>query len=322
MLYPLTFRPIYKERIWGGRNLERLFGKKLPQGGTIGESWEISDRPGDVSAIENGPLLGKDLHWLMEHARLDLLGDAAAPADRFPLLAKILDAQEKLSLQVHPPEALAKALGGEAKTEIWYVVDAKPGAELLAGLKRGTTREEFERRIGDGSVDTCFHRVAVQRDDAMFLPSGRVHAIGAGNVIFEMQQNSDTTYRVYDWNRVDEKGRPRELHIRQSLASIDFEDFEPNVIRAPESSDPDRSRILVDNAVFRVAVRSFEPGVRTLMTNRRPIVAGVISGRLALESHGIRIELGPGGFCLLPASLGQFRLDCSTQVQLLWTVPG
>src|SRR6185436_11351288 len=125
MLYPLTFYPIYKERIWGGRNIERLFGKSLPQGTSIGESWEISDRPDDVSVIANGSLAGKDLRWLMEHVRADLLGEAPALEDCFPLLVKILDAQEKLSLQVHPPASMAKELGGAAKTELWYIVDAK-----------------------------------------------------------------------------------------------------------------------------------------------------------------------------------------------------
>src|SRR5437588_8740657 len=141
MLYPLTFHPIFKERIWGGRNIERLFGKQLPQRAPIGESWEISDRPDDASVISNGPLTGKDLRWLMEHARHDLLGTAAALDGRFPLLVKILDAEEKLSLQVHPPAAIAKELLGEAKTELWYVVDAKPGAQLFVGLKRGVTRD-------------------------------------------------------------------------------------------------------------------------------------------------------------------------------------
>ena len=146
MLYPLTFRPIFKERVWGGRELERLYHKPLPPGVPIGESWEISDRPGDVSVIANGPLAGKDLRWLMENHAADLLGDAKPQGGRFPLLIKILDAQDKLSLQVHPPAATAAALGGEPKTEMWYVAEAAPGAELYVGLKRGVTRAEFEQQ--------------------------------------------------------------------------------------------------------------------------------------------------------------------------------
>ena len=229
-LYPLTFKPIFKERIWGARNLERLYGKQLPATVPIGESWEISDRPGDVSVISNGPLAGKDLHWLVENLRTDLLGDAKLEAGRFPLLIKLLDAQEKLSLQVHPPASKATELRGDPKTEMWFIADALPGSELYVGLKRGVTRADFERRVGDGSVAECFHRVPVGVGDSMFLPSGRVHAIGAGLVIFEIQQNSDTTYRVFDWNRVGLDGKPRELHVPQSLASIDFNDFEPALV--------------------------------------------------------------------------------------------
>src|SRR5664280_1964357 len=229
-LYPLTFKPIFKERVWGGRSLEKLYQKAWPPGARIGESWEISDRPGDVSMIANGPLAGKDLRWLMEHHERDLLGGAASQNGRFPLLIKILDAQDKLSLQVHPPPQKAAEWGGEPKTEMWYIVRAAPAAELYVGLKRGVTRQEFEKRIRTGDVAGCFHRVPVKAGDAMFLPSGRVHAIGGGLVIFEIQQNSDTTYRVFDWNRVGLDGKPRELHIAQSLASIDFTDFEPSLV--------------------------------------------------------------------------------------------
>jgi len=322
MLYPLTFRPIFKERIWGGRNIERLFGKELPKGVPIGESWEISDRPGDVSVISNGPLTGRDLRWLMEHSRAELLGSASDFGGRFPLLVKILDAKDRLSLQVHPPFGVAKALHGEPKTEMWYVADAAPGAELFVGLKRGVTRAEFERRIQNGSVESCFHRVAVRRGDVMFLPSGRAHAIGAGLVIFEIQQNSDTTYRVYDWNRVDATGRPRQLHIRESLASINFGDYEPDLIHPAEPSKANGSRTLVDDALFRVEERAFAPGSRIQRAGGRPIVIGVVSGRLALEGAGVQIELVAGGFCLVPASITEFKLDCRTAVQLLWAVPG
>src|SRR5688572_2008553 len=152
MIYPLTFRPAFKERVWGGRNLERLYGKALPPCVPIGESWEISDRPGDVSVIANGQFSGKNLHWLVEHHRDELLGPTKTQANRFPLLVKILDAREKLSLQVHPPAHKAAELGGEPKTEMWYIADAAPGAELYVGLKRGMNRSVFEQKIRSGSV--------------------------------------------------------------------------------------------------------------------------------------------------------------------------
>src|SRR5690349_15282297 len=147
ILHPLLFHPIFKERVWGGQKLAELYAKKLPPGVPIGESWEISDRPGDVSRIANGPLAGKDLHWLVENHASELLGPIPLQNGRFPLLIKILDAREKLSLQVHPPPEQAARLGGEPKTEMWYIADADPGAELYVGLKRGVTRAEFEKKI-------------------------------------------------------------------------------------------------------------------------------------------------------------------------------
>ncbi|HRT10825.1 MAG TPA: class I mannose-6-phosphate isomerase, partial [Candidatus Paceibacterota bacterium] len=184
MLYPFVFHPLFKERVWGGRRLEELYHKPLPAGVRVGESWEVSDRPGDVSVIANGPLAGKDLRWLLQNHGPEVLGATTPAPPRFPLLVKLLDARETLSLQVHPPAGKAARLGGEPKTEMWWIAEAAPGAELYVGLRQGVTREEFERRIRDGTVAECFHRVAVQAGDTMFLPSGRVHAIGAGLVIF------------------------------------------------------------------------------------------------------------------------------------------
>ena len=167
----------------------------------------------------------------MTHHAAEILGGAKPAADgRFPLLCKILDARDKLSLQVHPPARKTAELKGEPKTEMWFIADAAPDASLYVGLKRGVTRAEFEKKISDGSVADCFHRIPVRAGDTMFLPSGRVHAIGDGLVIFEIQQNSDTTYRVFDWNRVGLDGKPRDLHVAQSLASIDFNDFEPKLV--------------------------------------------------------------------------------------------
>src|SRR5436190_7474100 len=151
MLYPLTFQPIFKERVWGGRNLERLYNKALPPKLLIGESWEITDRPEGVSAVANGPLAGRTLRWLMENHRRDILGSHADATGPFPLLVKILDAEQTLSVQVHPPAAVAGKLGGEPKTEMWFITDATPQAALYAGLKSGVTRAGFEEKIKDGT---------------------------------------------------------------------------------------------------------------------------------------------------------------------------
>lgn len=313
-LYPLTFKPIFKERVWGARNLERLYGKQLPATVPIGESWEISDRSGDVSVIANGQLAGKDLHWLVANHRADLLGDAKLEAGRFPLLIKLLDAQEKLSLQVHPPAAKATELRGDPKTEMWFIADAILNAELYVGLKRGVTRADFERRIGDGTVAECFHRVPVQAGDAMFLPSGRVHAIGAGLVIFEIQQNSDTTYRVFDWNRVGLDGKPRELHVPQSLASIDFNDFEPTLVNGAEVVGANfRSRLLVKHPLFIVEQFRVTEAGSIKLPSRRMHIIGVVSGEVRAGDAVCRA----GEFCLLPASLPVAEVAAAAGTQFL-----
>jgi mannose-6-phosphate isomerase len=318
MLYPLIFKPIFKERVWGGRNLERLYGKSLPPSVPIGESWEISDRPGDVSVIANGPLAGKDLRWLMENHAAELLGTARSPNGRFPLLIKILDAQEKLSLQVHPPASKAAELGSEPKTEMWYVADAAPDAELFVGLKRGVTRAELERRIRHGPVADCFHRIPVRAGDAMFLPSGRVHAIGAGLVLFEIQQNSDTTYRVFDWNRLGLDGKPRELHVAESLASIDFNDFEPSLIKSEPTGGAHLSvQPLASCEPFKVDLVSAQTGQTLSLREPCVTIIGVVEGRLAVIGGQVVVNLQAGQFCLLPAVLPMAECRADTPCRYL-----
>ncbi len=321
MLYPLIFQPIFKDRIWGGRELERLYHKKIPTGKPIGEAWEISDRPGDASVIANGPLAGKDLRWLMENHATEVLGDAKpATAGRFPLLCKILDAREKLSLQVHPPASNAAAMNGEPKTEMWFIADATPDASLYVGLKRGVTRAEFEKKIADGSVADCFHRIPVRGGDAMFLPSGRVHAIGDGLVIFEIQQNSDTTYRVFDWNRIGLDGKPRELHIPQSLASIDFNDFEPKLVPAVYRQGPSfKFRQLVEDPLFNVQELSFETAGQLRLAGQFLRIIAVTKGALTIADgdSGIPVELKPGGVGLIPASLKNVDVKATANTSFL-----
>jgi mannose-6-phosphate isomerase len=304
VLYPLIFHPIFKERVWGGREIENLFGKKLPAG-KIGESWEISDRPNDESVIANGKFAGKNLRWLMENFPREILGNSkAATGNRFPILCKILDAREKLSLQVHPPANTATELKGEPKTEMWFIADAAPGAELFVGLKHGVTRAEFEKKIQTGEIAECFHRIPVRPDDMMFLPSGRVHAIGAGLVIFEIQQNSDTTYRVFDWNRVGLDGNPRELHVAQSLASIDFEDFEPKLVSEKFFDDGKiKSRPLVRDKLFNVEHLEIKNGAIYLLKPEKMQIVATISGRIEIKNDSENVNLSAGQFCLIPACL-------------------
>ena len=319
-MYPFIFESIFKERVWGGRELERLYGKQLPAGKPIGEAWEISDRPGDASVIANGPLAGKNLRWLMENHAAEILGGANPAAEgRFPLLCKILDAREKLSLQVHPPAGKAGELKGEPKTEMWYIADAAPGASLYVGLKDGVTRAEFERRIGDGTVAACFQRLPVCVGDAMFLPSGRVHAIGDGLVIFEIQQNSDTTYRVFDWNRVGLDGQPRELHLPQSLASIDFSDFAPKLV-ANEfvAAGQIQARSLVDDPLFSVEAWKMAPGKGCELKPKQLQIVAVTAGAVTLKSGSTILNLRAGQFCLVPAALEHTEVLAGPDAALLY----
>src|SRR5438270_1294676 len=232
---PLTFEPIFMERVWGGRQLETLYRKHLPPGKQIGESWEIVDRAETQSIVRNGPLAGRSLHDLWVNFRLDVFG-RVRDAPRFPLLVKLLDCREKLSLQVHPPAQVADSLGGEPKTEAWFTAHASPEAELYLGLQKPIARESFEAALASSRVTELVQPIPVKTGDAFLIPSGRMHAIGGGNLIVEVQENSDTTYRVFDWNRVDETGRPRQLHIKQAMRCIDFTDCSPAAISVNNES--------------------------------------------------------------------------------------
>ncbi len=296
---PLTFEPIFMERIWGGRRLESGFGKKLPAEKRIGESWEIVDREEAQSVVANGPLKGKTLHELWTHHRQEVFGSSRPggihageeAGSRFPLLIKLLDAQEKLSLQVHPPADIAARLGGEPKTEFWYVAQADPGAELYVGLRDKTTLEDFRRALDAGTAADHLHILRVKAGDGMFLPSGRFHAIGGGNLLVEVQQNSDTTYRVFDWNRLDDSGKPRQLHVEQALASIDFDDVRPNLVQ------PD-GETLVRHELFEVQKWNLTKAREIAPIGQFAIVCCLTGG---INCAGVTVR--PGEFMLMPASL-------------------
>ena len=271
-----------------------------------------------MSVIANGPLAGKTLHWLVEHHREELLGTVPLQANCFPLLVKILDAQEKLSLQVHPPAHKAAELGGEPKTEMWYIADAVPGAELYVGLKRGVTRAAFERKIGNGTVADCFHRIPVRPGDTMFLPSGRLHAIGAGLVIFEIQQNSDTTYRVFDWNRVDLDHKPRALHVTESLESIDFADFEPGLVQSAfYGKGSTQQRQLVRDPLFTVEAVQLRAGATAPLQPRQMQILACLDGTLRVLDWHATVGLSPGQFCLVPSCLDHVKVSADNEATFL-----
>jgi mannose-6-phosphate isomerase len=294
---PLTFEPIFLERIWGGRRLESLFGKKLPRQRRIGESWEIVDRPEAQSVVAAGPARGKTLHELWTRHRDEVFGASLPESERFPLLLKLLDAEDKLSLQVHPPPQIAGQLGGESKTEFWYVARAEPEAELFVGLMKAITRDAFQRALDAGAAADLVHTIHVRAGDAMFLPSGRFHAVGAGNLLVEIQQNSDTTYRVFDWNRIDDTGQPRKLHIAEALQSIDFNDVQPELVRP-------QGELLVRHNSFEIQKWQLE-GPRQISAPGQFAIACCLEGAVGCAG----VEIKPGEFFLVPAALTERTLE-------------
>ena len=229
MLPPLVFSPFARPQVWGGRLLADRLNKSLPAG-VFGESWELSDHPLHVSRVKSGPLAGVSLHELWETRRKELVGDQSVwqqrrvPGDRFPLLIKFLDCHELLSVQVHPSDALAAQWAPQeaGKTEAWVVLDASPKGRIYGGFRAGVTPAELERRLDDGTVAECLHEIIPQVGGVYFLPAGTIHAVGGGVLMAEVQQNSDATFRLFDWNRLGLDGRPRELHREASLACIDW----------------------------------------------------------------------------------------------------
>jgi len=284
------------ERMWGGRRLESEFHKKLPLNVRIGESWEIVDRPEAQSVVAKGPLRGTTLHELWTEYQEEVFGETRA-LPRFPLLIKILDAREKLSLQVHPPENVASTLGGESKTEFWYVAAADPGAELSVGFRAPITGDRFEEKVRDGTVIDHVHNIAVQEGDAAFLPAGRLHAVGAGNLLIEIQQNSDTTYRVFDWNRTDSTtGKQRELHVTEAVQCIDFEDVQPKLIQSD-------GELLISHSLFEIRKWNLDEAREAAPLGQFAIVC-CLTGNLSCA----KAKLAPGEVFLIQAHLEERQL--------------
>jgi mannose-6-phosphate isomerase len=286
---PIRFTPIYQSRVWGGRRMETLLGATLPNATTpFGEAWAVSDRPEAQSVTAEGV----SLHELWTNHREAVFGSAllASPSPTFPLLMKILDACDDLSIQVHPPASMATALKGEPKTEMWFIAHADPGAKIYAGLKPDVTRVDFETALQNGTVAEVVHVIEARTGDCLFIPSGRVHAIGAGLLIYEIQQNSDTTYRVFDWNRVGLDGKPRMLHVQESLQSIDFTDFEPQV----QQIQADGTLVKCDYFDVRLCDKAGAVGEAG-----ECVTLAVVSGEISVGG----ITLKAGDFALLPASM-------------------
>jgi mannose-6-phosphate isomerase len=303
----LQFKPIYQERVWGGRGLETFLGRKLPGSTPIGESWEIVDRPEAQSVVTAGAWSGKSLHELMTTRGAEIMGPAW-PANRpFPILVKWLDCRERLSLQVHPPASVAAQLGGEPKTENWYIARAEPGAAVLAGLKEDVDAARFRAALQDNSAETLVHRLPTIAGDSLLIRSGVMHAIDGGNLILEIQQNSDTTYRVYDWGRVGLDGKPRAMHVEQSMASLTANTAPaPRLVRSSG-----KSVVLADCPEFRITRHWLKTG-ETLgfKAGEQARLLSVAAGKL--EGAGQALALGANVLLPFAASFDFKAMEEST----------
>ncbi|MAU00730.1 MAG: mannose-6-phosphate isomerase [Anaerolineaceae bacterium] len=320
-LYPLLFEPILKDYIWGGRNLEKL-GRKLPPEGVIAESWEIAGHEDGTTRVVNGRYAGKLLTELHEELGLALIGSRSAWAEergKFPLLIKLLDANRPLSVQVHPRDEYALANEGNelGKTEMWVVLHAEPEAEVILGVSHQISKEEFRVAINNNNLKPHLNRINVQTGDHICVPAGSLHAIMGGLLIAEIQQNSNTTYRVYDWGRVGADGQPRQLHVDKALDVIDFEQI------APELCPPER--IASENGVRRSLLCKTD----YFVTERVEMAAGsTFQGNCTgetLEIWGITqgdvivndLALSAVRFVLLPAAMGEFTITAVSPATLL-----
>jgi len=320
--YPLRLAEICKSKIWGGRNLETVLGKRLPEGELVGESWEVSDRPDNESMVSNGACAGRNLHELVEAWGPRLLGRARLERGRFPLLYKFIDANQVLSVQVHPDDTLAAGFDEQdvGKTEMWYVIDARPGAKLVGGVQPDATVETFREAIESAALEPLLVDVPVLAGDALFVPPGTVHAIGEGIVLAEIQRNSDLTYRVYDWGRLGLDGRPRPLHIEKALKSIVFGRPAPAVVRPLDiPAEGARRHVLAASRYFTVekvevdGAWSEETAVRDSF-----LIVTCLEGEGTLVNGDATEPLGRGTTLVLPASAGSCRIEGTVSLLRFW----
>lgn len=323
---PLTFAPRFKHYMWGGRRLADLLGRDLPDG-VVAESWEVSGHASEPSVVDRGPLSGRDLPGLVGEYGASLVGTRGREAaDRgvFPLLVKLLDATHALSVQVHPDNeyAAARNLGEPGKTEMWYVLHADQGSCIMHGLRAGTDRSALRRAVSRGTVPDCLNRVPVAPGDAILVPAGTVHGILSGIVLVEIQQCSDTTYRIHDWDRPGPDGKPRQLHVERALDVIDFSGAvpAPSVPRLVHDGGGVKREVVAECEHFVVERVGMEAGCGfdALLDGETCEVWGILSGSATLVGGwGEVLAVRSIGFALLPAAMGRFRVRADEDVVAL-----
>ena len=309
-MYPIKTTPVYKQYIWGGENLKKLYNKDIP-GYPTAESWEVGCHPNGMSLVANGEYKGMTVADVIKKEGSKILGDNISVDEKFPLLLKVLDAEGNLSVQVHPEDEYANIHenGEKGKTEMWYVLSAKEGASLVYGFKEGVTKEIYEKSIADGTLENILNYVDVKAGDVFFIPAGTVHAIGAGIIIAEMQQNSDTTYRVYDYNRVGADGKKRELHIEKALDVSDI-----SCVTGKEKAPGLTVEIEGGTDTYYVACKYFafdELNIKSsvkINTNNRMHILFVSKGEGEIKYNGGTESINAGQSLVIPADLGEYAI--------------
>lgn len=306
VVYPYVLKPRMAAAIWGGSELVQRFGKDADPSQRWGESWECWD----ANVVENGPLAGQSVAQLRERLQAQLVGDLDWKRI-FPILTKIITARDWLSVQVHPDDAYAqrKEQQPNGKTECWYVLEAQPGAELVMGWLHDTTREEYERRVADGTLGEILRRVQVKPGDAFYIPAGRVHAIGAGVTLYETQQASDLTYRMYDWNRTGADGKPRELHIEKAADVLSYSAGAAQSLEELTYTGDGFSRTaLIADTHFLVERVTATETTASMSTRNRPLIITALADRLHLECADGVADLQPYQTALIPAAAAQVAI--------------
>ncbi|MBE6702630.1 MAG: mannose-6-phosphate isomerase [Ruminococcaceae bacterium] len=311
-LYPMKLTPVAKSAIWGGERLRRDWQKPsdLP---VVAETWELAVREKENNIIQNGPFQGKTLANVFKNTQKDLIGTRAG-GDRFPLLVKFIDANDRLSVQVHPDDAFAGAVEGDlGKTEMWYIVDADEGASILLGLVPGATAEDFARATAAGDPEPVLRRIKVQKNDCFFIPAGMPHAIGKGILVAEIQQNCDLTYRVFDYNRRDKNGNLRELHIDKALqVTKPFTDNEVDAIRYARGKESNGQ--LANCPYFAVQKVALEKIFEGNVTNESFCSLLFLSGEGEVTANGVSVPFVKGDSIFLPAGIGAYTLHGTGEV--------
>ena len=313
-LYPFLFEPYYKTVLWGGTRIRTVLNRPLPDDADhVGEAWDICDRPGMESKVVNGPLAGTTIRQLIEWFGAELIG-TEFKGGRFPLMVKIIDSNQNLSLQVHPDENYCAEKGGtcEPKTEMWYVLSAEKDAKIYVGLKSSTTRQKFLEHLNTAEMENDIQSFESIPGDAYFIKAGRPHMIGAGNLLLEIQQNSDTTYRVYDWNRLGPDGNPRELHLEQAVACTDFMDRTVARISGVSGEAPHNRKYPIINRCqfFRCEDLKLVSEWRST-TNSQPgsfHILTAINAPFDVGNEKYRTEVQPGSSVLIPACFGEYTV--------------